>query len=226
MMRNLSRMFSLVLVAVMLMVSNLVNAQDIDTTFYDADTLSEGHMLFSFDGSDFTIQGFVARNTGDSINVEYVVYRDNLDVIKYNGVYYNRTSKELLNSAEYDYAYKYTFHYDPDFNLPIDGSTSDKYIRLYNNIDEYFVINLTFVHSQTTGIINDFTEDKNEISLYPNPVVNTLNISGEFERAVVFDMSGKMLIETESSSIDMSEFKNGVYIVNVDGVSRKVRVEK
>ena len=219
-MRNLSRMFSLVLVAVMLMVSNLVNAQDVDTTFYDADTtLSVGDTLFSFDGQDFTIQGFVASNTGDSINVEYVVYCDGMNGMKYNGVNYVYTEIVLDGNP---YTYKYTFHYDPDFTLPIDGSLNDIELKLYlYNSQEYFTLNLTFNHS-TTGIFNDYTEDKNEISLYPNPVVNTLNISGEFERAVVFDMSGKMLIETESSSIDMSEFKNGVYIVNVDGVSRKV----
>jgi len=225
MMRNLSKMFSLVVMVVMLMFSSVANALTeivIDSVYENADlTLNVGDTLFEYVGSDYECYGIVAENYGDSINIEYVVITDYTDYFWYGnstteGDVYDWTDK----IPDYPY-FKYIYNYS-EFTLPVDGSVSDFVIGFENDEDEYFTLNLTFNHSTTTEVSSINSEKTNDITLYPNPVVSTLNIGGEFERALVFDMSGKVLVETTDNVIDMSEFKNGVYIVNVDGVSEKI----
>lgn len=70
----------------------------------------------------------------------------------------------------------------------------------------------------------------NSISMFPNPVVNDLNIDyqGNFESVSIYSMSGELIIKEEffTGQIDVSELQEGVYIlelVSPDGntVSKK-----
>lgn len=60
-----------------------------------------------------------------------------------------------------------------------------------------------------------------QISLYPNPVNNgTLNIvspTNELKEISVFDLSGRMVLKTktENNSIDVSQLKTGLYLLNI-----------
>ncbi len=60
-----------------------------------------------------------------------------------------------------------------------------------------------------------------QISLYPNPVNNgTLNIvtpTNELKEISVFDVSGRMVLKTktENNSIDVSQLKTGLYLLNI-----------
>ena len=72
-----------------------------------------------------------------------------------------------------------------------------------------------------TGINSFSNNSNNEVKLFPNPVINTLNIeNGELVR--VFDIKGNLLVETTENSVDMSEMKAGMYLVNVDGIQFKI----
>ncbi|MGB0838975.1 MAG: T9SS type A sorting domain-containing protein [Salibacteraceae bacterium] len=66
--------------------------------------------------------------------------------------------------------------------------------------------------------------DENEhstISLYPNPVYNTLNISSsgevEYLSVLITDLLGKTIYESETiqSTIDVSDFSSGTYLLTV-----------
>ena len=230
-MRNLSKVLGVAIVMILMLIGNVANAQTeiiIDSTYNDADlTLSVGDTLFEYIGSDYEFYGIVGENYGDSINIEYVVITDHTEYFWYGnstteGEVYDWTDKVMVGYPNYRYTYNYS-----DFTLPIDGSVSDFVVGFENDNDEYFTLNLTFNHSSTS--VSNINTVNNAIILYPNPVVNTLNISGEFKKAVVFNTNGKMLIETESSSIDMSKMEKGVYFVKLiseSGVStQKVVLE-
>ena len=71
-------------------------------------------------------------------------------------------------------------------------------------------------------------------SVYPNPVVNTLNIqtANAVQNVTVYDVLGKVVMNVNpgvvSPSLDMSSLNAGVYLVNVtiNGTSKSVKVIK
>ncbi len=78
----------------------------------------------------------------------------------------------------------------------------------------------------------DFNADV--FSVYPNPVVNTLNINtaDAVQNVTVYDVLGKVVMNLNpgvvSPSLDMSSLNAGVYLVNVtiNGTSKSVKVIK
>lgn len=63
------------------------------------------------------------------------------------------------------------------------------------------------------------TNQASGIILYPNPVENVLNIKSDFKikDAFIYDASGRSipLNKTSSKSFDVSQYKNGVYFLNL-----------
>ena len=65
------------------------------------------------------------------------------------------------------------------------------------------------------------------IKLYPNPVSNILNVSGDFdqlESLVITDLKCKLVLSSNSKKIDVSELTQGVYITTIrtnKGTARK-----
>jgi hypothetical protein len=65
------------------------------------------------------------------------------------------------------------------------------------------------------------TEEK--VILYPNPTSQYLNIAGLVNSADIelYDSSGRILLKSTSTQIDMSEFRNGIYFVRIPTISEK-----
>ena len=55
------------------------------------------------------------------------------------------------------------------------------------------------------------------ITLYPNPVKQTLNVSGVSQRAVmeIYDMLGRKYMSTAGNSIDVSGLPKGIYLLRI-----------
>ncbi len=77
-------------------------------------------------------------------------------------------------------------------------------------------------------VINSATDvvdaEGDRIILYPNPVRDHIDIlaPGRIVRTEVYDLSGKILLETEAKNIDVSGLDDGVYIVNIKDQNGKV----
>ena len=54
------------------------------------------------------------------------------------------------------------------------------------------------------------------ISIFPNPVKNTLNIQGEMELVEIFDVFGKLVLNSTNNTINTSELAEGVYVVKIN----------
>lgn len=85
---------------------------------------------------------------------------------------------------------------------------------------------------ETTNSLTTITQIQDLIQLYPNPVSGYLNIKCKKETTFttsIYDMNGRLLIQAnETPTIDLSELKNGIYLVKVatEGkeFSRKITV--
>lgn len=99
-------------------------------------------------------------------------------------------------------------------------------LRQYNviqnvSIDGIYVrTEWNLVDAGTALSTDDFA--LSQISLYPNPINNgTLNIvspTNELKEISVFDVSGRMVLKTktENNSIDVSQLKSGIYLLNIN----------
>ena len=54
-----------------------------------------------------------------------------------------------------------------------------------------------------------------KISIFPNPVKNTLNIQGEMESVEIFDVFGKLVLTSTNNTINTSDLADGIYVVNI-----------
>ena len=61
---------------------------------------------------------------------------------------------------------------------------------------------------------------ENTLSVYPNPAVDLLNVSIDGVKRV-YDLTGKLLIESSSTSLDISSLNQGIYLLNVNGINQQ-----
>jgi len=59
-------------------------------------------------------------------------------------------------------------------------------------------------------------KDALDVFVYPNPTTGLVRTNQDFiEQIRVYDLTGKQLMETNDSSVDLSAFKNGVYLIQL-----------
>jgi hypothetical protein len=66
--------------------------------------------------------------------------------------------------------------------------------------------------------------NQNGINIFPNPAGNILNISGvkEVSDVKIYSISGQLLVDVTSDSIDISMLTAGIYLVSINTASGKV----
>ena len=68
------------------------------------------------------------------------------------------------------------------------------------------------------------------ISIFPNPVKNILNIQGEMESVDIFDVFGKLVITSTNNTINTSDLAKGIYVVNINThnnmITKRITVTK
>lgn len=74
------------------------------------------------------------------------------------------------------------------------------------------------------SLTNLIEPSDNAIKVFPNPVVNTLQISNvEGEIYVkVYDLNGILLLQTTQKTIDFSIYKSGLYLLDINGQMIKI----
>ncbi len=63
--------------------------------------------------------------------------------------------------------------------------------------------------------IDEFELSEDGVVLYPNPTTSLLNIDSYdvIEHIVIYDITGKRILQTNSTVIDVSNFNRGIYIL-------------
>jgi polyhydroxybutyrate depolymerase len=62
--------------------------------------------------------------------------------------------------------------------------------------------------------INEIRKE-HSVNIYPNPSEGIVSIEGSFSFATLFDINGKLLIETSKDKIDLSSYAKGVYFIRI-----------
>ncbi|MDY8138650.1 SprB repeat-containing protein [Aquimarina sp. 2201CG5-10] len=65
-----------------------------------------------------------------------------------------------------------------------------------------------------------------KITLTPNPAVDVVEVDAQFEKLLMYDMTGKKVLETSSKSFNVSELQSGIYFVRVINQTGKETVVK
>ncbi|AEH00329.1 T9SS-dependent choice-of-anchor J family protein [Lacinutrix sp. 5H-3-7-4] len=107
-----------------------------------------------------------------------------------------------------------------------DNYIAFKYIPA-STFDYLYIDSFNYENNPSLGINTyDFNES---ISIYPNPVKNTLNINGNNITSVeIYSVNGKKVLAKtlNGNAIDVSVLKSGLYFINIKGNQGEVKVEK
>ena len=68
--------------------------------------------------------------------------------------------------------------------------------------------------------------DSEELSIYPNPVRDILNINAEVSKVEIFAVNGQQLLTSQSNSINISNLPAGMYFVRAQLLNGKVAISK
>lgn len=67
--------------------------------------------------------------------------------------------------------------------------------------------------AQITTLTNLNSVQKNMIGFYPNPVGNMLQVIGDVDEVRLYNLQGQLVLKSQLQSINVSELKKGLYIV-------------
>ncbi|MBD3905030.1 T9SS type A sorting domain-containing protein [Chryseobacterium sp. Ch-15] len=103
-----------------------------------------------------------------------------------------------------------------NIRVGIQYMASDKYMFMVDDV------------KITTGTLSTSEVSKSKTSIYPNPTKGEINIKTDkkIKSSTVFDLSGKVLLQTSSEKANISSFTKGTYLLKVDFVDGSSKTEK
>jgi hypothetical protein len=92
-------------------------------------------------------------------------------------------------------------------NILFNGTTVQAALKSWDH--------LTVLFRKGDNLGTGLKEDRSsiQVSVFPNPSDNFITINAVVESASVFDITGKELLRSNSSQINVSELKQGVYFI-------------
>lgn len=80
----------------------------------------------------------------------------------------------------------------------------------------------------TSGTLATDEVSKSKTNIYPNPTKGELNIKTDkkIKSSAVFDLSGKVLLQSSSEKVNISSFAKGTYLVKVEFADGSTKTEK
>ena len=82
------------------------------------------------------------------------------------------------------------------------------------------------VFDDSTGTGSNTIEFVDQGYLYPNPTTGILTIAGVEGSVSVYDIYGRLVLTTNSNTLDISQSATGIYFVRVVDEQQKVYVGK
>ena len=112
------------------------------------------------------------------------------------------------------------------------GGTTQRY---FGFVDDLKIYNYTLSDAQVLNLYNtnslsssNFSQNNLEVSLYPNPVNDVLNIKMEKEikSIEIFNIQGQRMITTTQKQINVSALSQGIYIVKVSDAENIITTKR
>ncbi|WP_445431308.1 DUF7619 domain-containing protein [Chryseobacterium indoltheticum] len=199
-------------------------------------TCLQGATIESAQVGDYVHYLIRFENTGTA-NAQNIVVKDEIDISKYD------LSSLIALNASHNFVTRITgnvveFIFE-NIQLPFDNATNDGYVSFkiktkadltvgdsFSNLAKiYFDYNHPIVtNTYTTTVQNvlatsEISIDKAELTIYPNPVKEVLNIQSKNQivKAEIYDTNGRILISAslKGNSINVSELSKGNYIIKL-----------
>ena len=137
------------------------------------------------------------------------------DTMRYNYYWYevyanNETDKKIfVNGQTSNFAEGGPENYAsiPLYYRPVNGNNKFE-LKPYS---VYFIANSDYL------LNNNIMESEIDLLLYPNPFDEILNISHEYkyDYLKIFDINGKLVLQSSKESIDTKFLKDGIYILKL-----------
>ena len=167
--------------------------------------------IISFDASQKAGTVLVSWTTETEINNNYFAVERSSDGINYKQLGIIKSKSPNGNSTN---PLNYNF-------TDLEPKTGINYYRL-KQVDTNGTVSY---YNKTRSV----TISKAEISLYPNPVMTTLHISGNYDKNatfIIYDAGGRQVLRSNNSSILVSTLAKGVYFVRAVSNNSAVTIGK
>jgi hypothetical protein len=73
-------------------------------------------------------------------------------------------------------------------------------------------VGLVWMPDVIDGVVESF---KTSIKVYPNPTIDNVTITGEFERIIVYNSRGQILSTGTQSIVSLNAYSSGIYFIRV-----------
>ena len=112
------------------------------------------------------------------------------------------------------------------FNLGIYPSNGSNYFNGY--VDDLKIYpyalsqtEITNLHDNNSLSSQNFNQNNLEVSLYPNPASNILNIEmdTQIKNVEIFNLQGQKVLTSNNKQINIENLASGVYLVNITDVN-------
>jgi len=199
-------------------------------------TCLQGATIESAQVGDYVHYLIRFENTGTA-NAQNIVVKDEIDISKYD------VSSLVALNASHNFVTRITgnvveFIFE-NIQLPFDNATNDGYVsfkiktkadltvgdsfsnlaKIYFDYNHPIVTNTYVTTVQNVLGTSEISNDKAELTIYPNPVKEVLNIQSKNQivKAEIYDTNGRILISAslKGNSINVSELSKGNYIIKL-----------
>lgn len=108
---------------------------------------------------------------------------------------------------------------------PFDGSVDD--LKIYNYALTQVEVNNLYTNNTTLSTSN-FHQNSLKVSLYPNPVLDILNIETEKEikSLEIYNIQGQKVKISNQKQINVSDLVTGMYLVKIKNVENSISTKK
>ena len=182
-------------------------------TYYDNDTYVDSTVVDSV-GSMLIEDCDINYQNVDSVYISSIEFPVMDSAIVNWVVFYNGTQSTVITESYYLQSGNGT--YTLELSLYCPNRATDNFLKATDQI--YYATNLV----GATGVNSVLELNDINISVYPNPVNNVVNIKVDNTDSFnieLFDMSGKLLLtqngNTNLTTLNVSDFSKGQYIVRV-----------
>ena len=112
------------------------------------------------------------------------------------------------------------------------GETGSRYIGYVDDLQiyNYALSNaeVTNLYTNNTLSSSDFTENNIEVSLYPNPANDILNIemTSDVKSIEIYNIQGQKVLSSNQKQINVSNLASGIYMIRIQDVDNAIATKK
>jgi len=212
------------------------NVQIQGRSFLDS-TIADDNGFWYFDHSedpqDLTLVAYFDDDSHQKVSEFSTAYKDTCSFIESLNLFSDSDNIELTCGANLSISIPENPYLDYDYVLfngadSISSSSSTTvaqsgsyYYKIINPLYDFCEILTDTIFVETTCVTSIYENDRHQISISPNPVLDLLHVEGIEENSNyhIIDSFGRIISEgslEESSNIVVQDYPSGVYIIHFD----------